>query len=146
MMGCRSNQSCRELFVKLGILPLTFQYIFSLLLFLNKNKNLFTVNSTIYQYATRQQSNFHQPSANLSKYQKGICYLGVKVFNKLPPYIKEEFDNSRKFKRSLQNFLSEKSFYSLQKYVKLNNVNIIMLYIHTKCTIIYHSQFHCLYC
>jgi hypothetical protein len=119
MMGCRRKQSCRELFVKLGILPLPTQYIFSLLLFLNKNKNLFTVNSTIYQYATRQQSNLHQPLANLSKYQKGICYLGVKVFNKLPPYIKEEVDNLRKFKRSLWNFLSEKSFYSLQEYFEL---------------------------
>jgi hypothetical protein len=49
------------------------------------------VNSAIYQYATRQLSNFHQPPANLTKYQKGISYLGVKVF-KLPPYIKEEYD------------------------------------------------------
>ena len=76
----------------MGILPLPTQYIFSLLLLLNKNKNLFTVSSTICQYATRQESNLHQPLANLSKYQKVICYLGVKVFNKLPPYIKEEFD------------------------------------------------------
>jgi len=88
MMGYKSNQSCRELFVKLGILPFTSQQILSLLLSLNKNRNHFTINSAIYQYATRQHSNFHQPSANLTKYQKGICYLGVKVFKKLPPYIK----------------------------------------------------------
>jgi hypothetical protein len=56
------------------------------------------VNSSIYQYATRQQSNLHQPPANLTKYQKGIPYLGVKVFNKLPPNIKNDFDNSGKFK------------------------------------------------
>ena len=79
MMGYKSNQSCRELFIKLGILPLPSQFIFSLLLFLNKNRNHFTVNSAIYQYDTRQQSNFHQPPANLTKYQKGICYLGVSV-------------------------------------------------------------------
>ena len=82
MVGYKSNQSCRELFIKLGILPLPYQFILSLLLFLNKNRNHFTVNSAIYQYATRQQSNFLQPPANLTKYQKGICYLGVKVFNK----------------------------------------------------------------
>jgi len=51
--------------------------------------------------------------------QKGICYLGVKVFNKLPPDIKNEFENSRKFKQSLKNFLSEKSFYSLREYFEL---------------------------
>jgi hypothetical protein len=39
MIGYKSNQACRELFVKLGILPLPSQYFLSLLLFLNKNKN-----------------------------------------------------------------------------------------------------------
>ena len=77
------------------------------------------VNSAIYQYDTRQQSNFHQPPANLTKYQKGICYLGIKVFNKLPPNIKNDFDNSRKFKQRLKNFWNEKSFYSLHEYFEL---------------------------
>ena len=119
MMGYKSNQSSRGLFIKLGILPLPFQYILSLLMFLNENKNQFTVNSEIYHYTTRQQSNFHQSLANMTKYQKGISYLGVKVFNKLPLYIKEEFDNSKKFKQSLKNFLNEKPFYSLQEYFEL---------------------------
>jgi hypothetical protein len=74
------------------------------------------VNSEIYHYATRQQSNFHQPPANSTKYKKGMCFLGVKVFNKLLPYIKEEFDNIRKLKQGLKNFLNEKSFYTLQEY------------------------------
>ena len=119
MSGYKSNQSCRDLLIKLGILPLPSQYIPSLLLFFNKNKNQFTVNSEIYHYVTRQQSNFYQPQANFTKYQKGICYLGVKVFNKLPPYIKEESDNLRKFKQSLKSFLNEKSVYSLQEYFEL---------------------------
>ena len=70
MMAYKSNQSCRDIFVKLGILPLPCQYILSLLLFLNKNKSQFTVNSEIYHYVTRQQSNFHQPQANFTKYIK----------------------------------------------------------------------------
>jgi hypothetical protein len=85
IMGYKSNYSCRELFVALGIFPLYSQYIFSLLLFLNKNQ--FQVNSEIYHNSTRQKSHLHQPSANLTKYQKGVYYLGVKVFNKLPTYI-----------------------------------------------------------
>jgi hypothetical protein len=121
MMGYKSNHSFRDFFVRLGILPLASQYIISLLLFLNKNQNQFKVNSEIYHYATRQQSNFHQPSANLTKYQKGVCYLGAKVFNKLPSYIKEEFNNPKKFKLILKKFLNEKSFYSLQEYFELQN-------------------------
>jgi hypothetical protein len=88
-------------------------------MFLNKNKDQFTVISQIYHYDTRQQSAFQQPTANRAKYQKEIGYIGVKVFNRLPTKVKKEFDNSKKFRHSLKNFLREKSFYSLQEYFEL---------------------------
>ena len=56
------------------------------------------------------------PSVNVAKYQKGVYYLGVKVFNALPSDIKTEFNNPKKFKVVLQKFLCEKSFYSLDEY------------------------------
>jgi hypothetical protein len=37
MTGCRSRDSCRNLFVNLEILPLPSQYIFSLLMFMIRN-------------------------------------------------------------------------------------------------------------
>jgi hypothetical protein len=46
----------------------------------------------------------------VTKYQKGVYYLGVKVFNMLPPHIKTESDNPKKFKVVLQKFLHENSF------------------------------------
>jgi hypothetical protein len=55
----------------------------------------------------------------LTKCQKGIGFLGVKVFNKLPQYLKEEFDNPKQFKQSLKNYLNIKTFYSLQEYLEL---------------------------
>jgi hypothetical protein len=88
-------------------------------MFLNKNKNQFIVNSEVQNYATRQQANFHLPSVSFTKCQKGISYLGVKVFNKLPQYLKEEFDNHKIFKESLKTYLSIKTFYSLQEYFEL---------------------------
>jgi len=90
-------------------------YLYSL----NKNKNQFTPYSEIHNYATRQQINFHLPQVNLTKCQKGIGYLGIKVFKKLPQYLKVEFDNPKKFKESLKNYLSVKTFYSLQEYFEL---------------------------
>jgi len=98
MTGCRSTDSCRKLFINLEILPLPSQYILSLLLFMLRDKNQFLVNSEIHYIDTRQHANFHQPSVNMPKYQKGVCCLGVKVFNVLPSYIKTEFDNPKKFK------------------------------------------------
>jgi len=58
-------------------------------------------------------------TANRAKYQKGIGYMGVKVFNRSPINVKKESDNSKKFRHSLKNFLREKSFYSLQEYFEL---------------------------
>ena len=75
MMGYKRNQSCRELFYKLGILSLPSQYIFNLLIFLNKNKSI--TNLEIHSHNTRQHKNFHQPSVRLAKCQKGVDYLGV---------------------------------------------------------------------
>ena len=42
------------------------------------------------------------------KYQKGVCYLGVRVFNALPSDIKTEFNNPKKFKVVLQNIFIRK--------------------------------------
>ena len=49
------------------------------------------------------------------------------MFNKLPKRLKEEFGNPKKFKKSLKNYLSIKTFYSLQE-----NCNIIQLSKHNK--------------
>ena len=47
---------------------------------------------------------------NLTKYQKGVYYLGIKVFIMLPSYINIESDNPKKFKLILHKFLYENSF------------------------------------
>jgi len=96
MMGCRSRESFRKLFLNLEILPLTSQYILSPLLFMIRNKNQFQVNTEIHQINTRQHRNLHQPSVNATKYQKGVHCIGVKVFNILHFYIKAEVDNPKK--------------------------------------------------
>ena len=60
-----------------------------------RNRNQFLVSSEIYQTDSRLHANFRQPSVNLTKYQKGVYYLGVKVFNMLPSYIEIESDNPK---------------------------------------------------
>jgi len=72
IMGCRRSDSCRKLFFNLENLPFPSQQIFSLLLLMIKNRNQCRVNSVIYHIDTRQHANFHQPSLNFIKYQKGV--------------------------------------------------------------------------
>jgi len=61
---------------------------FSLLLFVNKNRSLFSSNSEIHYKNTRFNHNLHFPSTNLTLVQKGVLYSGSKIYNHLPLYIK----------------------------------------------------------
>jgi hypothetical protein len=114
IMGSRSRDSCRNLFKKLKILPFISQYIISLFLFINNNKNYLITNSENHSIYT-SSSNFHLPHANLAIYQKVVYYLGVKVFNNLPQDIKNVSDNPKRFKE-FKAFLTAHSFNVLDEY------------------------------
>ena len=114
--GIRSRDSCREHFRMLKILPFQSQYILSLLLFVVDNRDHFSVNSERHHINTRYKSNLHLPITNLSVYQKGAYYSGIKVFTSLPTHTKELSHNRNHFKRALKNFLYIHSFYSLDEY------------------------------
>jgi hypothetical protein len=102
MMACKNRVSCRHLFKKLEILPFVSQYILSLILFVVKNKNYFTLNSENYTKITRQFNNFYQPGTNFTIRQRGVHYMGIMIFNNLPPYIKDTSTNVRKFEICLK--------------------------------------------
>jgi hypothetical protein len=116
MMGCGYRESCRKLFVELKILPLPSQYIFSLLLFVVNNGNYFTPNSLLYDSNTRHRNDLHLPQATLTMYQKGVYYLGIKIFNSLPRGLKDISCEPGKFKTALRRFLQTYSFYSLDEF------------------------------
>ena len=46
--------------------------------------------------------------------------MGIKIFNNLPPYIKDLSNNVRKFEMHLNWFLHTHSFYSIEEYIQLN--------------------------
>jgi hypothetical protein len=112
MTGCRRLASCRNLFKYLKILPLMSQYIFSVTMFIIKHKHQFIVNSEIHNINTRQHANLHQPAPNLTGFKHGIYYSGVKIYNNLPPHIKQLSDDPRTIELKLKNFLYFHSFYS----------------------------------
>jgi len=121
IMGLRSRDSCREHFKKLKILPLWSQYIQLLLLFVVDNKRYFKENSDIHNINTRTKSNLHQPIANLSKYQKGAYYSGIKVYNSLPTWIKDLSADRKQSGHALKSFLYSHPFYTLDEYFKKCN-------------------------
>ena len=115
-MGCRSKDSRRKLFIKLKILPLPSLYIFSLLRCVTKNKKFFITNTEIHNYDTRQGTDFHFPLVSLKKFQTRVHYMGVKIYNSLPNYIKKEINTIKRFELLLKKLLFENSFYSLEEF------------------------------
>jgi hypothetical protein len=116
MEGCGSRVSCRNLFKKLQILPLTSQYMLSLLMFVVQNKNFVSTNNENHNLGTRKSNTLYLPQANLSIYQKGTYYLGIEIFNNLPLEIKNAAGNQKQFKIALKKCLYTYSFYTIEEY------------------------------
>jgi hypothetical protein len=87
-MNLRKNASCQQPFKELNILPVPSQYIFSLLLFITKYKDQFMTNWQMHKITTRQTFDLYIPTANLTVYQKGVYYQGIKIYNHLPKPLK----------------------------------------------------------
>ena len=67
-----------------------------------QNKNLFMTNNENHNLDTRQRNNLYLPQANLTIYQKGAYYSGIKMFNNRPLEIKNIANNQNKFKIALK--------------------------------------------
>jgi hypothetical protein len=113
------RDSCRQLLKTLQILTVPTQYIFSLLVFVNKNRGLFSFSSEIHDINTWNNYNLHLPSTNLTLVRKGVYYSGGKVFNHLPKNIKFLSNDFKHFKWALKCFLTEHKFYSLEEFINL---------------------------
>jgi hypothetical protein len=74
-------------------------------MFIVNNRNLFLDNAELYTIKTRNSYSLHPPLSHLTKYQKGVHYAGVRVFNYLPTRIKSIANETK----NIQNDLKEVS-------------------------------------
>jgi len=86
-----------------------------------KNKPLFTPKNKMHKYKTRNNTNLHLPTVNITKYYKGPYISGLKVFNHLPRHIKSLANDMKSFKTSLNRFLYHHSLYSTEEYYEYND-------------------------
>jgi hypothetical protein len=114
-MEAEPKDSCKEMSGKLGILTLYSQYIFSILMFVVKHKDLFTINVELHKINIRQKSDLHIPLVSLTKALKGLYYSGITLFNSLHPSIKQVAHDINKCKHKLRKFLIVNSFYSVDE-------------------------------
>jgi hypothetical protein len=91
------------------------------------NKHLFTKNLAVHNHDTRSVNNFHLPITNLTKYQIGPYYTGIKIFNYLSTRIKNVANEIQVFKNTLKRFLLNNSFYSTDEYFNANKLYIFLI-------------------
>ena len=119
-MNARNRDSCCQLFNNLKILSLKSQYIFNILLFVAKNRDLYEFNAEIHNINTKFSSDLLQlETSQLSK--KSPFYFGIKVFNHLRTSIKNTSHDIKQIRSVLESFLLINSFYSLEKYYAWNS-------------------------
>jgi hypothetical protein len=112
-----SRDSCREGFKRLGILTVPSLYIYSMLMFVVRNRKLYLTNSNIHHINTRQAGMLHVSSVRLSSAKRGVLYSSIMVFNKLPQNLQKMSDNVKIFKSTLRSYLAASTFYSLDEYI-----------------------------
>jgi hypothetical protein len=90
MIGVGPTHSCRDMFKKLEILPITCVYLLSLMTFIVSNCDKFPKNNLIHIMGTRRNDLFHTPVSRLLPYHKGVYFTGIKLFNVLPRIINQD--------------------------------------------------------
>jgi hypothetical protein len=56
-------------------------------MFVIRNFDNFLTNTAVYGVNTRSKHQLHRPTVTVSCTQRGVFYSGIKIFNKLPPFI-----------------------------------------------------------
>ena len=89
-----------------------------------KNVHSFTKNWEMHSHNTRTANNLHVPAANITKYQKGVYYVGSKIYSQLPNNIKGLVNNEKILKKTLQRFLIDNVFYCIDEFLNFNVNNL----------------------
>jgi hypothetical protein len=113
MSGMGPRDSCRDLFRKLQILPLSCEYILLLMLFVTDNQTKFCSGSDFHGLNTRNHEQLYLPNSNLSVFHKGSMFAAIKLFNRLPKRIQSLKEDGMSFRNKLSSYLMSNSFYTI---------------------------------
>ena len=116
MVGISQQTSCKPYFKKLKLLTLPSMYIYEVLVHVKSNLEEFALNNNFHNYETRSGSLLSIPGHSLSLYEKNPSYIGIKLYNKLSPDLREVV-NIKLFKKKLQIFLQDNVFYSTSEFL-----------------------------
>jgi hypothetical protein len=86
-------------------------------MFVINNLEKFQANSFVHGINTSNSAQLHRPIANLSSYQRGVYYSGIKLFNSLPINIINLKNDKKQFRIVLRSYLQTHYFYSVEELI-----------------------------
>jgi hypothetical protein len=86
--------------------------------YLRRHHQFVELNSNVHAYNTRRRRDIHIQSYKIDLYKRSVIYMGSKLYNKLPDYIKE-IESYKTFRKQLKSFLLWHIFYSVEEFVAL---------------------------
>lgn len=94
-----------ELYNSLQILNIRNLYVHSTLNYLNKFSCPINDADRIYSTRSAREKNINVPFKSTNITQRFVTYYGPTLFNRLPPELKKDFNNIRRFKSKTKQFL-----------------------------------------
>jgi plasmid replication initiation protein len=88
------------------------------------NQEKFQTNPSVHCKNTRNKHPLHRPVANLSCFQKGASYSGIRTFNNIPPSIISLKNEKTQFKVALKSFYMNTHF---TPWMSFSHVRIICI-------------------
>jgi hypothetical protein len=115
--GVKSRNSCRNLLMKLEILPLPREYIFTLMNFVVNNQEVFQINSAIPSVNTRNRDHLHRHFIFFKKVHSVLASMSPS----LPSNLKSLRNKKAQFKVSLKWYINTHPFYYVEEFLTFKN-------------------------
>jgi hypothetical protein len=88
------------------------------MLFVIDNQNNFRSGLEVHGLNTRSKNQLYLPTTNLSVFQKGAAFSGIRLFNSLPGTIQSLRNDRVRFKNNLLSYLMANSFYTVAEFLE----------------------------
>lgn len=124
MFGLLPKESCRNCFILHGLLTFPCIYIFRCLLYIKENLTKFKKNSFFHNHETRNKELINIPTHRTSKFELSPSYQGIRLYNCLPPSLKEL--NLGLFKIKIKKLLALKGYYAIEEFVNDPALNLFV--------------------
>lgn len=115
MLGLGPRDSCRELFVPLGIATIVNIYVCMCTTTVHQSRGGSLIGEDVHDHYTRGRGLIRGVMATSSHYANSYLHVGLRMYNALPERIRQAA-TTRAFSQNLKHLLKRKAYYSIDDF------------------------------